>query len=502
MADSPTRSYAASEVLPFGYHFQASLLAIAYREPKFMQEHEQVLQAKYFENEEFRHLARVLLDHFVRYGRTPDLDLAVDVVRQYAIDHRLSESARQALEISIEGISTLEIANQDWVIEQATRFAQAKAMKSALVKAVKTLDDPDKYGEVLGEIERALEIAAPRSSLLRFRDVALDIPTRIREQSTLSSTRRIKTGLSSLDEHMFGGSAPGKLGVILAPSGSGKTHFMVFLGAAAIRAGHSVFHYTLGDMGEWEVMVRYAANFTGIDSKKIFSGTGPDYTAAMTRWMANVQSDLVVSVHTADSLTPSALRSHISATIVKTGIRPSLIIVDYADNLASGMAPTVNAYERYEQLGYLYQQLLKIGYQFDAAVWTGSQVGRMHWSDDVIDRDAVSASVKKIEHADYVLTLNQTREEAQENKARIFEAKIRFGEDKHVLNVRFDKATSNFIEESVHEAASAPAKGRLRKRGEKAPEPAPAADESEVVDPRREKLRNLVKNPLSNGGPK
>ncbi len=833
--DKVVKSYAQSEAYPYGYHFQLYLLAIAFREPKFLSSHEFVVKPSYFESEEFRHIAKILQNYFSRYGRVPDLDLARDVLHQYCIDNKLSEKAKKQLDLALEGIAAIDITEDiEWVKDQAIQFAQAKSMKQALIKAVKSIDDPSKYGEILSDIERSLEIAAPRTSIIKFSDVALDIPTQLREHSMFAAGRRIKTGLPTLDDHMFGGAAVGKIGVVMSPSGYGKqvadntpvlttngwkkhgdlvvgdyvfginglpikvlattektpsnirveladgsviychenhewlmfdrsasrrcwrvietkkmlnakgkiwdnrarfqlpikpaisfedkelllepyalgvwlgdgttgkpvishaefdvehimeiennfgftvsneskhkgtgvmysyfsdgfrgalgkigvlknkhipeiylrasleqrlrllagiidtdgyverdgrervtivstvgeladnivelvrsfgwrvepflvgpklstsgiqgrkqivrisfvpdipiptkiprkkifglgkkkrvgvrsvvydnrgyvgnciqvdsedgiyligknlipthnSHCLTFLGANAIRQGASVFHYAFGDMNEWEVLVRYAANFSGVSSKDIFHGTGPDYVSAITEWLGSkTQGELIISCHPADTITSSMLRSHISMTITKTGIHPSVIIVDYADNLSTGMPYTVNSAERSAQMGIVYQQLLKIAYQFDAVVWTGSQVGRDHWSDDVIDNSAVSSSVKKIEHADYILTLNQTKEENALGEARIYEAKIRFGEDKNVIPIRFDKRISTLSERNPSSEKTLRRKKSIaiRTSADEEEEPGIEAKEVELTpeeDKRRRGLQKILK---------
>ena len=54
------------------------------------------------------------------------------------------------------------------------------------------------------------------------------------------------TGLEALDEKTIlnGGLGRGELGVIVANTGVGKSHFLVSLGAEALKRGKNVVHYT------------------------------------------------------------------------------------------------------------------------------------------------------------------------------------------------------------------------------------------------------------------
>lgn len=790
--DEEVKSYPYVDKYPYGYDFQLMLLALVYREPKFIDYFEHVIQPKYFDTDEFRHLARIAVFYFTKYGRTPDLKVSYDVVRTYCMDNKFTESVRVRLEETLDDVYRIEVPDGDWIKDQAIKFAQAQLMKEAIIEGSKLIHNPDNYPQILINIEKALNVAAPRKDGILFRDVALDLQQHLKEHSIFSNDRRVPTGLPSFDAHTFGGPAPRKLAVMMAPSGTGKliaddtpvlttqgwvrhgdlvvgdevfsydgkpvkvvavgkpspanvkvefkdgssiychenhewvfhksgheklsvvetneliggellsggksrymlpnieplefpeqdlplhpyalglwlgdgihtkpcichsekdsepiqkivgfgyeisnvivhkktgvhysyfggefdseshigraskfrngltkafvlgnkhiprqyqkssiskrlellaglidsdghvtrggtrvqitsaselltenivelvrsfgwrvsvtytkptvstsgirgqkvvakinftpsmgiptviprkmvvgssnkkprngvsrvsmepgrigrciqvdredgiylvgkelipthnSHWLTFVGSNAIRQGHHVFHYTFGDMDEWEVLSRYAANFTKMNSKDLFFGRADGYQQAMSTFLKSMKNHLYVSTHPADTITPAALKSHISLQSAKLGIKPAVIIIDYADNLATGFKTNFEASVQSAQLGNVYQQLIKIAHEFESVVWTGSQVGRGSWDkvdDGVIDKSAVAASVKKIEHADYILTLNQSREEHENGIARIYEAKIRFGEDKNIINVRFNKNTSTFIED-------------------------------------------------------
>lgn len=447
--DEEVKSYPYVEQYPYGYEFQSMVLALTFREARFLDQYEHIIVPKYFDNEEFRHLARIATTYFTQYGKIPDLKVAYGVVRTYCMDNKFTESVRKRLEEALDNIYRQEVSDPDWVKEQAIKFAQAQLMRDAIVEGAKLINDPANYSKIMVNIEKAMNVASPRRDGVIFNEVAFDLQKHLKEHSIFADSRRIKSGIPTFDHHCFGGQAPRKVAVVMAPSGTGKSHFLVAVGANAIRDGHNVFHYTLGDMDEWEVLSRYAANFTKIDSWSLFTGRGDGYQQAISYFLKSVESKLFVSTHPADTITPSALRSHISMQIAKTGIKPSVIIVDYADNLATGNKRTFESAEISAQLSVVYQQLIGIAHQFDCLLWTGSQVAKNSWGkaeDGVIDKEAIARSVSKVEHADYILTLNQTRDESEANTARIFEAKIRFGSDKHTINVRFDKSTSTFTE--------------------------------------------------------
>jgi predicted ATP-dependent serine protease len=78
------------------------------------------------------------------------------------------------------------------------------------------------------------------------------------------------TGIAHLDKKQIlnGGLARGEIGVVVAPTGVGKSHFLVHLGAAALKVGKNVLHYTL-ELSETAVGIRYDSNLCNIPSNEV-----------------------------------------------------------------------------------------------------------------------------------------------------------------------------------------------------------------------------------------
>ena len=438
-----TRTFAQVTSFPFGEPFQRGLLALAFREPKFVERYGFTLAPAYFDIDEYRHLARVILDYASKHFRCPDREIARELVIAYCINNRFELLVRDRLITALEAIVGADLSHDDWVREKAVEFAVAQAMRDEVLRAAKILTEGryEDYSSVIVGMQKALDMGVPNEQVLVFRDVAASLPEYLARESSLTQVRRITTGIRPLDDDMFGGPGRGHLGVILGPSKKGKSHVLVSLGSAAMAAGFGVHHITIQDLDVWDVALRYASNISGIPSQDIQQGT-PNYVSTISRFMESFRYDLAITEFPADTLTPAALRSHISTTIAKTGVNPDIIIVDYADLMTSGHKPTFNSAEKSEQMGWLYLQLLKIFHQFDAVGWTCSQVQREQWDRELIGNSGVARSVQKINHAHYILTINQTDIEAEENKIRLYSSGFRRGRDKQTYHCILDKSTS------------------------------------------------------------
>ena len=67
---------------------------------------------------------------------------------------------------------------------------------------------------------------------------------------------------------MQGGLGRGEIGVVTANTGVGKSHWLVAMGANAMRNGKNVLHYTF-ELTEHAVGLRYDSNLCDINSNEV-----------------------------------------------------------------------------------------------------------------------------------------------------------------------------------------------------------------------------------------
>lgn len=79
-----------------------------------------------------------------------------------------------------------------------------------------------------------------------------------------------KTQIDSLDDLLDGGLKPGTLTMFGAPTNSGKTNFLINLGANFLRQNLKVCHIILESTPEY-MIIRYAANLSKIKNRDLFT---------------------------------------------------------------------------------------------------------------------------------------------------------------------------------------------------------------------------------------
>jgi len=198
-----------------------------------------------------------------------------------------------------------------------------------------------------------------------------DAETRVREEPT---AHRISTGLRTLDKVLGGGLDVGELGIVLGPTGMGKSHLLITFGSHGMQQRHRVLHVTL-ELSKEKVLGRYEAFHTRIPKAELFDKMD-DVVRHLTRMRSLVQpADVLVIEYPTRGLTVDEFRAAVSQAAVGQSFIPDLIILDYADILRPSKEE--RSEKRYEVLMAMYERLRGLAQEFHVPIWTGCLRGNV-----------------------------------------------------------------------------------------------------------------------------
>jgi len=293
-----------------------------------------------------------------------------------------------------------------------------------MMKSVKLIQNSS-FDEIEKEIKTALTLGTDNNF---GHDYLIDAEDRF-----VKKTRNpITTGWTEIDEITRGGIGVRELGVVIAPTGAGKSMVLVHQGATALELGKTVVHYTL-ELADTVVGGRYDSKISGvglvdlIHSKEIVMEKSKD-----------VPGKLIIKEYPTKSASTKTLENHIEK-LMKRGIKPDMVIVDYADLLR----PRSTSAEKRHELENIYEELRAIAQKYECVVITASQTNRSGLNAEVITMEAISEAFNKCFVADFIYSLSRTPQDKQSNKGRIFIAKNRNGPDGLVYNAFVDWSNVN-----------------------------------------------------------
>ena len=97
----------------------------------------------------------------------------------------------------------------------------------------------------------------------------------------------------------------GELGVVIAPTGAGKSMVLVHLGTQAMKMGKTVVHYTL-ELQDTSIGIRYDSCLTGVPLSELHSMKEMIYESVQ-----DVEGRLIIKEYPTKSASPQTLKNHL-----------------------------------------------------------------------------------------------------------------------------------------------------------------------------------------------
>jgi archaellum biogenesis ATPase FlaH len=404
----------------YGYGFQVKVISAMFTDRSFLQQIADIIQSDYFESDANSWLLEIRLTHFREYKSPPSKDVLK--VKVTEIDNDILKTA--ILEQLKEVFRYMESDDLSFVKDEILKFCKNQEIKRAIMDSVGLLKMGN-YDEIKTKIDGAMKAGADTN-------IGLDYKANIAARYAEASRQTITTGWDVVDDLMDGGLAPGELGVVMAPAGIGKSWMLINIGANAMRAGHTVIHYTL-ELNENYVGQRYDSVLTGINAQTL-----KHHQDTVQEKMNSLRGDLIVKYFPTKSVGVMGIKAHLEKTIM-LGKTPALVIVDYGDLLK------INAKkDKHEALEELYEELRGMAGEYDIPVWTASQAGRSALEEDVIEADKIASSYGKVMVADFLMSLSRKVEDKMSGTGRGHVIKNRFGPDGITLPSKINTNNGQF----------------------------------------------------------
>lgn len=200
----------------FGYlgmSFQQNLIKTIIEDKKYGETIIDVLESKYFDNNSFKYIMENLKELYKSYSKIPDYtSLAQKILTE-------NGNNRETSKVHLDTLEAIKKNSQDngIVKDTALNFCKQQNLKKEL-KLVNTIienGDFEEYSKIETIIRTALQVGTTTDDVI---DVFFDI-----EGSLARDYRHtIPTGITGIDDLLKGGLGRGELGLILAPTGTGK----------------------------------------------------------------------------------------------------------------------------------------------------------------------------------------------------------------------------------------------------------------------------------------
>lgn len=451
----------------YGKAFQEKIMQALLVDHSWSEQMLEVFKPEYFELKYLRFLSDRHFKYAEKYKNFPTLQLLISIIRDDLKKGTDKALADQIVEYLTRMRSNPDPGDLEFVKDKSLDFCRKQALKEAMEKAIDLMED-EKYESIVEVMKKAVVVGTTPSMGHDFFDETH------RESRFIEASRAaIATGIPELDvkEILNGGLGMGELGIVVAPTGVGKSHMLVAIGAAALQRGVDVVHYTF-ELSEHLVGKRYDSHIAKIDFSDLVDHK--DEVMKIYEDRKDEFGRLVIKHYPANTAGVYTLRSHLERCATR-GFRPGLMVIDYPDIMRSSRQFDSLRHE----LKLVYEELRAYADELRIPVWGASQSNKEGANSDIVDLSNMSEAYGKAMTADVVISISRKSNEKSSGFGRIYVAKNRAGRDGLVFPCKIDTAQSRFT-----------IIGGANNMEEQSQE-----DESEMKRRIRTKMRELEQNP-------
>ena len=405
----------------YGKAFQEGLVQIIYEDRPFADQITEVLDVNFLELEYLRVFVSKIVNYRDQYNTHPSVEAIITILRT-DLDNEDQVVQKQVRDYFAK-ITTKDLQDREYIKEQSLDFCRKQNLKEAMLKSVGLLQTCS-FDEISKTINDSLKLGSDNNFGY---DYLADFEARF----VPKHRRPVTTGWREIDSICGGGLGKSELGVVIAPTGAGKSFCLVHLGAQGLKEAKTVIHYTL-ELQDTIIANRYDSCLTGYPLSDIIN-----FKEEVYEEIKDIEGKLIVKEYPTKSATTNTIKSHLTK-LLKRGIKPGMIIVDYADLLR----PVTVRKEKRTELESIYEDLRAISTEFQCPVWTASQTNRSGLNAEVITMEQISEAFSKCFVADFIFSVSRTIEDKQNNQGKIFIAKNRNGPDGIVYDIFMDPSNA------------------------------------------------------------
>ena len=406
-----------------GFSFQQSLIKAIIEDKKYGETIIDVLESKFFENNSFRFIMENVKELYKTYNKIPDYNTVAQKI--------MSEGGnKDSSKVHVDTLDAIKNNEQqiEYVKDTALNFCKQQNLKKELKGVQSIIDNGDfeSYNKIEQIIQKALQVGISN-------DEATDVFHDIEGALEKDNRQPIALGIVGVDNLLNGGLGRGELGIVLAPTGTGKTTLLTKFANTAYNLGYNVVQIFFED-NPGNIKRKHYTIWTEISPNE-----QPNYKDEVQKKVKEIQANskgfLKLLKLSSDNVTISEIKNKIRK-MNSEGEKVDLLVIDYVDCIS----PERSTFgEEWKGEGSIMRSLESMTSEFEMAVWTATQGNRESISSEVVNSDQMGGSIKKAQIAHVILSIGKTLEQKENNLATLTLLKSRIGRDGVVFqNCKFN----------------------------------------------------------------
>ena len=408
-----------------GHTFQLKLLNLIITDNTFFRLIIDAILAKYFDNQYFKLVMQLIKEYYEKYETSPSFD-ALDQLTRIEIS---SEMARKNIFDMLKEIKEASFEDHLFVKEKSVKFCKQQELKKAIRKVENIMEkgDFESYDKCEEYIREAITIGDGDTG-------SFEIFTELDKLLDEDYRHPIPTGIDGLDNILNGGLAKGEIGVVLAPTGVGKTTMLTRFANTAFNMGYNVLQIFFEDNPKI-IQRKHFTCWTGIVNDEL--SNHKETVLDKADEMKKTGGRLILKKLPSDEMTILQIKNQVRK-ITSEGVKLDMILIDYIDCILPDRAFN----DEWKGEGSVMRKFEGMCHELDIVGWTATQGNRTSISSEVVTTDMMGGSIKKAQVGHVIISVAKTLQQKELGLATIAVVKSRLGRDGIIFeNCKFDNGT-------------------------------------------------------------
>ena len=416
-----------------GSSFQIQLLNQIVVDKEFSRSIVDVIEPNYFDNKYFKIIIQMIKEYNQKWDGVPSFE----TLEQITKSEFQQESIAKVVIDTIRKIKEAPISGGDFVQEKALKFCKQQELQKAITKAQKVIDggEFENYDALEEMIREALQVGI-------VEDGMLNVFSNLDDVLNEDYRHPIPMGIPGIDRLLKGGLAKGEIGVVLAPTGVGKSTILTKIANHAFNLGYNVLQIFFEDNPK-VIQRKHFTLWTKIHPDDM-SNKKEEVLMKVKEVEQKMDNQLILEKLPSDTMTMSQIKNLIRKKIAD-GIKVDMVLLDYIDCVV----PEKNLGDEWKSEGSVMRGFEAMCHELNLVGWTATQGNRSSISSEVVTTDQMGGSIKKAQVGHVIISIAKTLQQKEMKLATIAITKSRIGDDGIIFeNCKFDNSMLEIDTES------------------------------------------------------
>jgi replicative DNA helicase len=253
----------------------------------------------------------------------------------------------------------------------------------------------------------------------------------------------IPMGIPGIDRLLKGGLAKGELGVILAPTGVGKSTILTKIANHGYNLGFNVLQIFFEDNPQI-IQRKHFTLWTKIHPDEL-SDKKDEVIARVKEIETTMPNQLILKKIPSDTVTMNQIKNEVRK-LIADGTKIDMIVLDYIDCVL----PNKDLGNEWKSEGSVMRAYEAMCHELNLVGWTAVQGSRASISSEIVTTDQMGGSIKKAQVGHVIISIAKTLQQKEMKLATIAITKSRIGDDGVVFeNCKFDNGMIEIDTEST-----------------------------------------------------